>query len=110
MALGLGCGAPNSRGWPIPIREHSRRPHAVGAMNNRATAQDLYGILTGLAIPIPDAIQQFKVQTSTYDASYGRNPGANVNVVTKSGTNSLHGSAFEFFRNAQLNANDFFYN
>jgi carboxypeptidase family protein len=83
---------------------------AVGSMTNRATSQDLYGILTGLATPNPDAIQEFKVQTSTYDASYGRNPGANVNVVTKSGTNSFHGSAFEFFRNAQLNANDFFYN
>ena len=83
---------------------------AVGAMNNRATAQDLYGILTGLAVPNPDAIQEFKVQTSTYDASYGRNPGANVNVVTKSGSNAFHGSAFEFFRNAQLNANGFFYN
>jgi hypothetical protein len=83
---------------------------AVGAMNNRATAQDLYGILTGLAVPNPDAIQEFKVQTSTYDASYGRNPGANVNVVTKSGSNGFHGSAFEFFRNAQLNANGFFYN
>jgi len=83
---------------------------AVGGMNNRATAQDLYGILTGLAIPNPDAIQEFKVQTSTYDASYGRSPGANVNVVTKSGSNAFHGSAFEFFRNAQLNANDFFYN
>ena len=83
---------------------------AVGAMNNRATAQDLYGILTGLAVPNPDAIQEFKVQTSTYDASYGRTPGANVNVVTKSGSNAFHGSAFEFFRNAQLNANGFFYN
>src|SRR5579885_939802 len=83
---------------------------AIGNMTNRATAQDLYGILTGLAIPNPDAIQEFKVQTSTYDASYGRNPGANVNVATKSGSNSFHGSAFEFFRNAQLNANDFFYN
>ena len=83
---------------------------AIGNMTNRATSQDLYGILTGLAIPNPDAIQEFKVQTSTYDASYGRNPGANVNVVTKSGSNSFHGSAFEFFRNAQLNANDFFYN
>ena len=39
---------------------------------------------------------------------YGRNPGANVNVLTKSGTNAWHGTAFEFFRNADLNANDFF--
>jgi hypothetical protein len=67
-------------------------------------------LYTGIGIPNPDAIQEFKVQTSTYDASYGRNPGANVNVVTKSGSNEYHGSAFEFFRNAQLNANSFFYN
>ena len=67
-------------------------------------------LYTGIGIPSPDAIQEFKVQTSTYDASYGRNPGANVNVVTKTGTNQFHGSAFEFFRNAQLNANSFFYN
>ena len=62
------------------------------------------------AIPIPDAIAEFKIQTSTYDAGYGRNPGANVNVITKSGTNAFHGSAFEFFRNTSLNANDWFFN
>jgi len=61
-------------------------------------------------IPNPDALQEFKIQTSLFDAGYGRNPGANVNVVTKSGTNSVHGSAFEFFRNTQLNATDFFAN
>jgi hypothetical protein len=62
------------------------------------------------AIPIPDAIAEFKIQTSTYDAGYGRNPGANVNVITKSGSNNFHGSAFEFFRNTALNANDWFRN
>ena len=56
-------------------------------------------------VPIPDAIQEFKIQTSSYDAGFGRNPGANVNVVTKSGTNNFHGAAFEFFRNSALNAN-----
>ena len=69
-----------------------------------------FGLYTGIAIPNPDAIQEFKIQTSTYDASFGRNPGANVNVVTKSGSNQIHGSVFEFFRNEKLNANDFFYN
>jgi hypothetical protein len=64
----------------------------------------------GIGVPNPDAIQEFKVQTSTFDASYGRNPGGNVNVVTKSGGNTLHGSAFEFLRNTSLNANPFFYN
>ena len=60
-------------------------------------------------VPNPDAIQEFKIQTSSYDAGYGRNPGANVNVVTKSGTNEFHGSLFEFFRNTALDANEFFY-
>ena len=65
--------------------------------------------MQALPIPNPDAIQEFKIQTSTYDAGYGRNPGANVNVVTKSGTNAFHGTGFEFFRNTVLNANEWFY-
>ena len=64
----------------------------------------------GAAIPNPDTIQEFKVQTSQYDATYGRNAGANVNVVTKGGSNALHGTLFEFFRNEDLNANGFFNN
>ncbi len=79
--------------------------NAFGAGNNGDS-----GIYVGVPIPNPDTIQEFKIQTSTYDASYGRNPGANVNIVTKSGTNQLHGSLFEFFRNPHLDANDFFYN
>jgi hypothetical protein len=82
------------------------------AINNIANAGSSNdgGIYAGIGIPSPDAIQEFKIQTSTFDASYGRNPGANVNVMTKSGSNSFHGTAFEFFRNSDLNANDFFYN
>jgi hypothetical protein len=68
------------------------------------------GIYAGIGVPNPDALQEFKIQTSTYDASYGRNPGANVNVVTKSGTNTIHGMAYEFFRNTALNSIEFFRN
>ncbi len=82
---------------------------AIQSMAGNGSAND-GGIYVGIAVPSPDSIQEFKIQTSTYDATFGRNPGANVNVVTKSGTNTWHGTAFEFFRNADLDANDFFYN
>src|SRR6267142_1249037 len=58
-----------------------------------------------LAAPAPETIQEFKVQTSLYDATFGRSGGGNVQVVTKSGTNDLHGAAYEYFRNDALNAN-----
>ena len=64
----------------------------------------------GIPVPSPDAIQEFKVQTGLYDAAYGRYAGANVSVITKSGSNDYHGTVFEFFRNDDLNANDFFRN
>jgi hypothetical protein len=81
---------------------------AVNNIANSGSAND-GTIYTGIPIPSTDAIAEFKVQTSTYDASFGRNPGANVTVSTKSGTNDFHGSGFEFFRNSILNADDFFY-
>jgi carboxypeptidase family protein len=61
-------------------------------------------------LPNPDVIQEFKVQTSLYDASQGRNGGGNVNAILKSGTREFHGDAYEYFRNDVLNANEFFLN
>lgn len=58
--------------------------------------------------PSVDAIREFEMLTSTYDASFGRNPGAQVNVILNSGSNDLHGSLFEFHRNAALDARNFF--
>jgi|HubBroStandDraft_3_1064219.scaffolds.fasta_scaffold02045_4 hypothetical protein len=58
--------------------------------------------------PSPDAIEEFRVLTNTFDAEYGRNSGSVVNVVTKSGTNSLHGDFYEFLRNQALNTRGYF--
>src|SRR5437867_6187891 len=65
---------------------------------------------TYIPLPNPDVIQEFKVQTSLYDASQGRNGGGNVNAILKSGTRQYHGDAYEYFRNDVLNANEYFLN
>jgi hypothetical protein len=54
--------------------------------------------------PTPDSIEEFRVLSNTFDAEYGRNSGAVINVVTKSGSNNFHGSVYEFLRNQSLNA------
>lgn len=63
---------------------------------------------TPVMFPSPDAIQEFQVQTLNFSAEYGRNNGAVANIVTKSGTNNLHGSTYYFHRNTALNARNFF--
>lgn len=63
---------------------------------------------TPMPLPFPDALQEFRLSTSAQDASNGGHSGATVDVVTKSGTGSFHGDLFEFFRNSDLNARDFF--
>jgi hypothetical protein len=65
---------------------------------------------TNVPLPNPDVIQEFKVQTSLYDASQGRNSGGNVNAILKSGTSHFHGDLYEFFRNDVFNANEYFLN
>ena len=66
--------------------------------------------LTTTPLPNPAVIQEFKVQTSLYDATQGRNGGGNINAILKTGTNGFHGEAYEFFRNTVLDANDYFLN
>ncbi len=67
-----------------------------------------FGELTYTPLPSPDAIQEFKVSTSLYDATQGRNGGGNINATLKSGTASFHGDLWEYFRNTALDANDYF--
>ena len=64
----------------------------------------------GIPVPNPDTLAEFKVQTGLYDAAFGRGAGANVSVITKTGSNEYHGTLFEFVRNNIFNANDFFLN
>jgi len=64
--------------------------------------------LTNTPLPNPDVVQEFKVQTSLYDASQGRNGGGNINAILKSGTSEFHGDVYEFFRNTVLDANEYF--
>jgi len=63
---------------------------------------------TGMPLPFPDALQEFRLATSTQDATNGMHSGAAVNAVTKSGTNAFHGDLFEFVRNYTFNGRDFF--
>ena len=63
---------------------------------------------TSMPLPFPDALQEFRLSTGAQEASSGGHSGAVVDAVTKSGANAFHGDLFEFFRNSDLNARDFF--
>ena len=82
-------------------------PNGMTYVMDGATHNDPFNNLN-LPIPFPDALQEFKVETSAVPARYGQHAAAAVNAVTKSGTNQLHGSAFEFVRNYIFNARNFF--
>ena len=61
-----------------------------------------------MPFPFPDALQEFSIETSAVSSRFGTHPGATVNVVTKSGSNELHGDVFEYIRNGDLDARNFF--
>src|SRR6266581_1366235 len=81
--------------------------NAVTYLLDGGNHNDPYNNLN-LPLPFPDALQEFKVETSALPAQYGYHSAATVNAVTKSGTNEFHGDAFEFVRNGVFNARDFF--
>jgi Carboxypeptidase regulatory-like domain/TonB dependent receptor len=81
--------------------------NSVTYLLDGAVHQDPYNNLS-LPLPFPDALQEFKVESSSLTAQYGFHAGAAVNAVTKSGNNEYHGDLFEFLRNGDMNARDFF--
>jgi hypothetical protein len=83
------------------------REAANGFLLNGATVQEMAFSGTA-AIPNLDSIEEFRIITNNFDAEYGSYAGGQVNVVTKSGANQMHGSVFEFVRNTALNARNYF--
>jgi hypothetical protein len=82
--------------------------YLLDGLDNNAYGTSNQGFSNQVMQPSPDAVAEFKVVTNNLGAEYGRSAGATVNVATKSGTNSLSGAAWEFFRDTALNATGFF--
>jgi hypothetical protein len=109
MANYPGAGAQNTvRNYPaVVVSVAGGNPDGVGYLLDGTIWQDPYNSAS-LPLPFPDALQEFKVETSAMQAQYGFHATATINAVTKSGTNEYHGDLFEFLRNGDLNARDFF--
>ena len=82
----------------------------LDGVDNNTFSENVQELSTQAVRPSVDDIQEFKVITNPYSAEYGRSPGAAVVVTTKSGTNQVHGLAYEYLRNSVFDANDFFSN
>jgi hypothetical protein len=111
LQLGLlqaGVFAPDpDDGSGNPFSVSGQRSESLTFLIDGADNTDFLG--NNIAVnPNPDAVQEFKILTNNYDAEFGRSSGGIVNQVIKSGTNHVHGSAFEFLRNDVLNARDYF--
>src|SRR5262249_46059791 len=98
---GFAPGAGRDRAGVVSVKGGRGRDNNFTV--NGGDGNDQFANLPAIQ-PSPDSIAEFRVLTNTFDAEYGRNSGAVVNVVTKSGTNAIHGSTYEFFRNKDLNA------
>src|SRR5436305_9802418 len=104
---GGGGGQQGGEGGVSGFSSNGLRSTSNNFMVDGVDNNDYFG---GAAAQIPsiDSIQEFEVQTNTFAAENGRNSGSVVNLVTKSGTNQVHGSLYEFFRNDVLDARNFF--
>src|SRR6267378_2463787 len=106
-ASGGGGGQQGGEGGVSGFSSNGQRSTSNNFLVDGVDNNDSFGG-TAAQIPSIDSIQEFEVQTNTFSAEYGRNTGSVVNLVTKSGSNQLHGSLYEFFRNDALDARNFF--
>lgn len=105
--LYIGVSNPVGTSNQINFSVNGARPTQNAWNIDGADNVDRGANLTLLAYPSVDAIQEFSVQRSQYNAEYGRSSAGQINVITKSGTNQFHGDVYEFFRNDVLAANSF---
>ena len=89
------------------ISINGQRESANGYLVNGADAEET-GSMAAAIIPNLDSIDEFRILSDNFDAEYGKYSGGQINVITKSGTNQFHGDAFEFLRNTDLDARNFF--
>src|SRR5262249_11805462 len=82
----------------------------LDGVDNTSYSNSFRGLNAQVVQPSVEALQEFKIQTNAYSAEFGRSAGALVNATIRSGTNALHGSAYEFLRNDDLDASNFFAN
>ncbi len=108
--LYIGNSLPSGTSNTVAFSINGSRPTSNNWTIDGADNVDRGANLTLLTYPSIDAISEFKTLRGTYKAEFGRNASGQVNVVTRSGTSSLHGSAYEFFRNDKFNANRYFNN
>src|SRR5271157_2889092 len=101
-------GTPREGAFNVNGMRSTYNNFLLDGLDNNAYGTSNQGYSAQLVQLSPDAIAEFKVITSNYSAEYGRVGGAVVNAVMKSGTNSFHGTAYEFLRNTKLNATGFF--
>lgn len=104
-----GTDKGNTKTFPaaVPISANGSRSDQTNYMLNGGNNMDEYTMANG-PFPFPDALQEFSVQTSNYNAEYGQSAGAVVNIVTKSGGQQYHGDLFEYLRNGVFNARNYF--
>src|SRR2546429_4261590 len=82
----------------------------LNGVDNNSWSENLQEFSVQVVQPPPDAVQEFRVQTRSYDTEFGNSAGAVINVAIKSGTNAYHGNLFEYLRNAKLDANSWINN